>query len=69
MAILGIGRARETLAFSKEEGREGDVVRREVAGFCWSADHRVVDGAVVARAAERIRGLLEDVGEMIVGMR
>ena len=69
VAILGIGRARDTPAFSKEEGREENVVKREVARFCWSADHRVVDGAVVARAAERVRGLLEDVGEMIARMR
>ena len=69
VAILGIGRARDILAFSKEEGREEKVVRREVAGFCWSADHRAVDGAVAARAAERLRVLLEDVGGMVMGMR
>ena len=50
-------------------GRRREVVSREVAGFCWSADHRVLDGAYVAKAAERVKGLLEDVGKMVGAMR
>jgi len=37
--------------------------------FSWSADHRVLDGAVVARCAEVVRELLEDVEGMVVRMR
>jgi 2-oxoisovalerate dehydrogenase E2 component (dihydrolipoyl transacylase) len=37
--------------------------------FSWSADHRVVDGAYVARAAEEVRKCLEGVEEMLVRMR
>ena len=69
LAVLGIGKARDVLAFSEAVGKENDVVRKEVAGFCWSADHRILDGATVARAAERVRTLLEEVEGMCVGMR
>lgn len=65
VAILGIGKARAVPRF----GESGEVVRREVCNFSWSADHRVVDGATVARVGERVRGLVEEPGRMIVGMR
>ena len=65
VAILGIGRARAVPAF----GNGGEIVRREECVFSWSADHRVVDGAVVARMAEVVRLCLEDVGGMLVRLR
>ncbi|KAK5718328.1 hypothetical protein LTR17_015682 [Elasticomyces elasticus] len=65
VAILGVGRSRIVPAF----GADGGLVRREELVFSWSADHRVVDGAECARCAERVRGLLEEVGGMVVGMR
>lgn len=65
VAILGVGRGRIVPAFDDE----GRVVRREEAVFSWSADHRVVDGGECARAAERVRGLLEEVEGWVVDMR
>lgn len=65
VAILGVGRARVVPGF----GPDGQVVRREECVFSWSADHRVVDGALVARCAQHVRGLLEDVGGMLVRLR
>lgn len=65
VAILGVGRARTVPAFDDE----GIVVRREQACFSWSADHRVVDGATMARMADRVRVLLEEPGFMVVGLR
>ncbi|KAK5718068.1 hypothetical protein LTR15_008913 [Elasticomyces elasticus] len=65
VAILGIGRSRIVPAF----GVDGGIVKREEVVFSWSADHRVVDGAECARAAERVRGMLEEVGGMLTGMR
>lgn len=65
VAILGVGRSRAVPAFDAE----GKVVRREEAVFSWSADHRVVDGATVARCAECVRGYLEVIERMIVKMR
>lgn len=65
VAILGVGRAKAVPAF----GEQGQVVRREEAVFSWSADHRVVDGAGLARCADVVRGLLERVEEMVIRMR
>ena len=66
VAILGVGRARAVAIWDDKEGRP---VRREECIFSWSADHRVVDGAVVARAGEKVRGLLEEVGSMVLDLR
>ena len=65
VAILGIGKVRAVPGF----GADGQVVRREVCNFSWSADHRVVDGATMARVGESVRALVEEPGKMIVGMR
>lgn len=65
VAIIGIGRARVVPAF----GESGEIVRREECILSWSADHRVVDGATVARAAEEVRRLIEAPAEMMVRMR
>lgn len=72
VAILGVGKGRVVPGFADEEDgpeRNGGmvrVVRREVGTFSWSADHRVVDGATVARCSEVVRGLLEVPGRMLV---
>ncbi|KAI4164126.1 MAG: hypothetical protein LQ342_002363 [Letrouitia transgressa] len=65
VAILGIGKARAVPRF--DDG--GEVVRKEVVNFSWSADHRVVDGATMARCAERVRGWLEGVEGLLVQLR
>lgn len=65
VAILGIGKKRVVPAFDEK----GKVVRKEVMHFSWSADHRVVDGASVARCAEGVRALVERPGRMIMRMR
>jgi len=80
VAILGVGKGRVVPGFADEDdvegvdrGREGGnggkglrVVKKEVGTFSWSADHRVVDGATVARCSEVVRGLLEEPGRMVV---
>lgn len=65
VGILGIGKARVVPAF----GENGELVKREECVFSWSADHRVVDGAYVARAAEEVRKCIEGVESMLVRMR
>lgn len=65
VAIVGIGRSKIVPAFDDL----GQLVKREEVVLSWSADHRIVDGAECARCAERVRGLLEDPGSMIVEMR
>jgi 2-oxoisovalerate dehydrogenase E2 component (dihydrolipoyl transacylase) len=65
VAILGVGRSKAVPAFDEK----GQVVKREEAMFSWSADHRVVDGAMMARFAESVKGYLEQVENMIVRLR
>ena len=65
VAILGIGKARTVPAF----GDEGAVRRKEVMNFSWSADHRVVDGATMAKMAERVKGFVEEPATMLATMR
>lgn len=65
VAILGVGRAKAVPAF----GKDGEIVRKDECVFSWSADHRVIDGAMAARLAESVRGLLENIGTMLVRLK
>lgn len=65
LAILGMGKMRTVPAFDEE----GNVVRKEVCVFSWSADHRVVDGATMARAAECVRAFVEEPSSMVLRLR
>ncbi|KAF2637014.1 hypothetical protein P280DRAFT_136043 [Massarina eburnea CBS 473.64] len=65
VGILGIGRARAVPAF----GENGEIIRKEECVFSWSADHRVIDGAMAARCAEAVRQNLEQVETMLVRLR
>lgn len=65
VAILGVGKARTVPAFNNI----GDVEKKMVGNFSWSADHRVVDGATMARMGERVRRLIEEPGLMLVSLR
>lgn len=65
VAIVGIGRAKAVPAF----GEDGELVRKEESVFSWSADHRVIDGAMAARCAEAVKGYLEDIESMLVTLR
>lgn len=69
VAILGVGKLRDVP--DVVEGANGWQVRglREVCNFSWSADHRVVDGATMARAAEFVRALVEEPDVMLVHLR
>ncbi|KAH6608701.1 2-oxoisovalerate dehydrogenase e2 component dihydrolipoyl transacylase [Trichoderma cornu-damae] len=65
VAILGVGRMRTVPAFDEND----QVVKRHVTNFSWSADHRVVDGATLARAAEVIRSVVEEPDVMVMHLR
>lgn len=65
VAILGIGKIRTVPAFNEEK----QVVEKQVANFSWCADHRVVDGATMARAAEVVRGFVENPDSMVISLR
>lgn len=65
VAILGIGKARTIPAFDEQDR----VIKKDVMNFSWSADHRVVDGATMARMGERIRAFIEEPGMMMARLR
>lgn len=70
VAILGVGRLRD-VPDVVETGGGGWAVRgvRKVCNFSWSADHRVVDGATMARAAGVVRALVEEPEVMVMHLR
>lgn len=65
VAILGVGKSRPVPVF----GESGAVEKAEVANFSWSADHRVIDGATMARMASAVKSLLEEPGIFMTMMR
>lgn len=65
VGIVGIGKAKVVPAF----GENGELIRKEECVFSWSADHRVLDGAYVARAADEVKKYIESVEGMLVRMR
>jgi 2-oxoisovalerate dehydrogenase E2 component (dihydrolipoyl transacylase) len=63
VAIMGMGKVKAMPIFSDD----GVTVQRaEMMGMSWSADHRVVDGATMARAARVVQELLEDPSKMLL---
>lgn len=62
--ILAVGRSQKVPAFETGEDETRQLVEKEQAVFSWSADHRVLDGATVARCAEEMAFWLENVNMM-----
>ena len=59
VGIVGMSRLREVPVF-----REDEIVKQEQMILSWSADHRVIDGATIAKAASVVEGWLQDVGRV-----
>jgi 2-oxoisovalerate dehydrogenase E2 component (dihydrolipoyl transacylase) len=57
VAILGMGRIKTVPVFAKDSKT---VQPAQVVNLSWSADHRVVDGATMAKMASMVRMYLED---------
>ncbi|RMZ80414.1 hypothetical protein DV737_g2969, partial [Chaetothyriales sp. CBS 132003] len=64
LAIMAVGKVKGVPVF----GDDGQVQRAEMAHMSWSADHRVIDGATMARMASVVKGYLEQPGSMLVDM-
>ncbi len=62
VGILGVGRVQKVPAFQKDKQGRERVVKREEVILSWSADHRILDGATVAKCAELVKQLLENFG-------
>ncbi|KAJ1454791.1 2-oxoacid dehydrogenases acyltransferase-domain-containing protein [Pelagophyceae sp. CCMP2097] len=58
VAIGAIGRARRVPVFETEESDR--VVAAHVAAVSWGADHRVIDGATMARFSNRVKELVQN---------
>ncbi|KAJ5779477.1 hypothetical protein N7457_007197 [Penicillium paradoxum] len=65
VAILGVGRSRAVPVFDEA----GQVTRGDMVNFSWSADHRVIDGATMARMGNRVRELIESPELMLLNLR
>ena len=70
VGIVGLGKIEEVPVFSKAN-KEGDesITKREKAVLSWSADHRVLDGASVARCAQLVARILENIEIIGIGLR
>lgn len=59
--ILGIGRSQHVPTYKTGSDGKEQIVKREQVVLSWSADHRVLDGATVARCAQSVGSWLENV--------
>ncbi|KEF52864.1 uncharacterized protein A1O9_11282 [Exophiala aquamarina CBS 119918] len=65
LAIMGVGKIKTVPVFAND----GVTVKPALqANISWSADHRVVDGATMARMATKVQKYLEEPGTMIADM-
>lgn len=65
LAIMGVGKIKTIPVFAGD----GVTVKPALqANISWSADHRVVDGATMARMATKVQKYLEEPGTMITDM-
>ena len=62
VAIAGMGKIRPTPRFNDE----GELVKEAVMQISWTADHRVIDGASMARFSNSWIGYLETPGTMLL---
>ncbi|KAJ5169553.1 Lipoamide Acyltransferase [Penicillium coprophilum] len=65
VAILGVGKTRTVPIFDED----GQVTRGDMVNFSWSADHRVIDGATMARMGSRVKDLVESPELMLLNLR
>lgn len=65
VAILGVGKAKTVPAFDDQDR----VVKKDIMNFSWSADHRVIDGATLARMQARIAAFIEEPASMLSVLR
>ncbi|KAE8358046.1 2-oxoacid dehydrogenases acyltransferase-domain-containing protein [Aspergillus caelatus] len=65
VAILGVGKSKTVPIFDEA----GQVTKGELVNFSWSADHRVVDGATMARMANKVRECIEAPELMLLKLR
>ncbi|MBN7797598.1 2-oxo acid dehydrogenase subunit E2 [Parahaliea mediterranea] len=65
VAIVALGKVQSLPRFDER----GDVVARQLMTASWSGDHRVIDGATMARFSNAWKGFLEEPSTMLAAMR
>lgn len=65
VAIGAIGRIQEVPRFDKD----GNIYKAHVVGVSWSADHRVIEGATMARFSNLWKSYLENPASMLIDLR
>jgi len=65
VAIGAVGKIRQLPRFD----HEGNVIRAHIMNVSWSADHRIIDGATVARFSNRWKGYLENPASMLIDLK
>ncbi|KEZ39156.1 hypothetical protein SAPIO_CDS10563 [Scedosporium apiospermum] len=63
-AIVAIGKAEEVPVFAVDSDGNESIVKKTKAVVSWSADHRILDGATVARCAQQLALWLENIDDM-----
>ena len=61
IGILAIGKTEEVPGFVSDDHGQDRIIKRQKTVFSWSADHRVLDGAALARCAEYVGKLIEEI--------
>lgn len=70
VGIVALGRVEEVPVFIQARNQDDtSIVRRDKAVLSWSADHRVLDGASVARCAQLVTQVLENIEKLGIGLR
>ncbi|KAJ5745094.1 hypothetical protein N7520_010276 [Penicillium odoratum] len=70
VGIVALGKSEEVPVFAKHNNEgEAPITKREKAILSWSADHRVLDGASVARCAQLVSSILENIESIGMGLR
>lgn len=65
VAIGAIGRIQVVPRFDKD----GNIYKAHVVGVSWSADHRVIEGASMARFSNLWKSYLENPASMLIDLR
>ncbi|UPL04375.1 hypothetical protein LCI18_015309 [Fusarium solani-melongenae] len=68
-AIVAVGQTEDVPTFETDQDGNETIVKKKQAVLSWSADHRVIDGATVARCAQQVAMWLEKPETMGVALR
>ena len=69
VGIVALGKSEEVPVFAMHNKSDASITKREKAVLSWSADHRALDGASVARCAQLVSSILENIESIGIGLR